>query len=125
MSAKNTKEFNMACPNVGVEEVLEKVVEYGPRSQCSPERDKAFVNSCPAYTLTYPYHHVPVKKEGFQLGDATKLDVMKQKYKCVIRKVVMPQEDGGESYYVGECVPDGAAVKHGAIADHTEKVCAG
>lgn len=113
----------MACPNVGVEEVPEKVVEYGPHSTCGPERDKDFRQSCPAYTLTYPAHHVPVKKEGFELGDANKLDVMRQKYKCKIRKETMPREEGGESYYVGECVEDGPAVKHGTVADHTERPC--
>jgi hypothetical protein len=113
----------MACPNVGVEEVLEKVVECGPHTRCGPQRDPAFVHTCPKYTLTYPLHHVPVKKEGFKLGDANKLDVMKQKYKCKIKKVVMPAEDGGESYYVGECEEDGAPVKHGTIADHTERPC--
>jgi hypothetical protein len=121
---KIRKEFNMACPNVGVEEVPEKVVEYGPQSRCGPERDAHFVHTCPAYTLIYPAHHVPVKKEGFELErEVHKLDVMKQKYKCKIRKVTMPPEEGGESYYVGECVEDGPATKHSKISDYSEKAC--
>jgi hypothetical protein len=114
----------MACPNVGVEEVPEKVVEVGPQSRCSPQRDPQFVHTCPAYTLTYPAHHRPIKKESFELvKTVAKLDVMKQKYKCKIRKEVMPAEEGGESYYVGECVEDGQAQKHGTVDDYSEKAC--
>jgi hypothetical protein len=114
----------MPCQNIGVEEVPEKVVQCGPDTQCSPERDPKFIKNCPAYTLTYPSHRVPIKKEGFKLSTTVqKLDVMKQEYTCKIKKMTMSPDEGGESYYVGECIKVGNATKHSKVSDYSEEPC--
>jgi hypothetical protein len=115
----------MPCQNMGVEDVEEKVIECGPNSKCGPIREAAFQQSCPAYTITVPFHHKIVKKEGYKLKESTaKVKVMKQKVKCAIKSGTI--EDGpahGETFYIGVCEADGAAVLVREISDPQDELC--
>ena len=112
---------------MGVKEVQETVTEHG-HCQCSPIRDPTFVCNCPEYTLTTPFHHEIVKKEGFRLKSETSwktIDVMKQNIKCVIEsKEITEGPSKGQTYYVGICAADGAPTKHRSFKDPEDEPCA-